>query len=311
MGIRFNCPYCQKKLNVKSFLAGKRGICPYCDRGLDIPLEGEAGNGKAQHLSESVEVRTIETDSAQAAQLAAEAFAQPFSSTASTLPAPATPGSAPPGNAIPGNAAPTDKFDAGAADAQPTPPSKPQQAPQPDPIDENPEAVWYVRPPSGGQFGPAKGDVMRTWLAEGRVSPDALVWREGWADWKEAEPVFPSLAKRSTPPPPPASAAAPSPPAATSPASAKPTPRPVAATPVAAAKPVAVASPAPRTVTADSYATGAVLQPSIGVTSPAKPLVRRRSPVPALIAVAALVLISLALLIGLILVLTGTINLTG
>lgn len=62
-----------------------------------------------------------------------------------------------------------------------------------DPIAESPEAVWYVRPPTGGQFGPADGTIMRRWLNEGRVSADALVWREGWPDWKPAGPVFPSL----------------------------------------------------------------------------------------------------------------------
>jgi len=34
---------------------------------------------------------------------------------------------------------------------------------------------------------------MRRWLSEGRVSADSMVWREGWADWKLAAPVFPSL----------------------------------------------------------------------------------------------------------------------
>ncbi|MGE0755489.1 MAG: DUF4339 domain-containing protein [Pirellulaceae bacterium] len=63
------------------------------------------------------------------------------------------------------------------------------------PIDEWPEGVWYVRPPSGGQYGPAKGDVMRGWLSEGRVSADSLVWREGWTDWQLAGPVFPELEK--------------------------------------------------------------------------------------------------------------------
>jgi len=32
---------------------------------------------------------------------------------------------------------------------------------------------------------------MRAWLAEGRITPDSLVWREGWRDWKEAIEVFP------------------------------------------------------------------------------------------------------------------------
>lgn len=34
---------------------------------------------------------------------------------------------------------------------------------------------------------------MRTWIAENRVSPDCLVWREGWRDWREAGAVFPHL----------------------------------------------------------------------------------------------------------------------
>ncbi len=62
-----------------------------------------------------------------------------------------------------------------------------------DPIGEAPEAVWYVRPPSGGQYGPADGEIMRRWLDEGRVGADSLVWREGWPDWKTATSVFASL----------------------------------------------------------------------------------------------------------------------
>jgi hypothetical protein len=54
--------------------------------------------------------------------------------------------------------------------------------------------VWYVRPPSGGQFGPARGDIMRKWIDEGRVSADSLVWREGWAEWQTAAEVLPTLA---------------------------------------------------------------------------------------------------------------------
>ena len=62
-----------------------------------------------------------------------------------------------------------------------------------DPLSESPGAVWYVRPASGGQFGPATADVMRGWLAEGRVGADTLVWREGWREWQEASATFPQL----------------------------------------------------------------------------------------------------------------------
>jgi hypothetical protein len=52
-----------------------------------------------------------------------------------------------------------------------------------------------VRPASGGQFGPAAGEIMRRWISEGRVASDSLVWREGWPDWKPAASTFPSLAQ--------------------------------------------------------------------------------------------------------------------
>jgi hypothetical protein len=86
-----------------------------------------------------------------------------------------------------------------AALAQPMAPMVAAPAPL-DPIDEAPQAIWYVRPPSGGQYGPARGDVMRKWMGEGRVSPDSLVWREGWPDWRTAADAFPSLGAAVTPP---------------------------------------------------------------------------------------------------------------
>ncbi len=62
---------------------------------------------------------------------------------------------------------------------------------------ESSDAVWYVRPPSGGEYGPARGEVMQKWLAEGRVSADTLVWREGWPEWRLAGPLFPNLPSES------------------------------------------------------------------------------------------------------------------
>jgi hypothetical protein len=38
---------------------------------------------------------------------------------------------------------------------------------------------------------------MRSWVGEGRVSPDSLVWREGWRDWRQAGEVFRQLNPRS------------------------------------------------------------------------------------------------------------------
>jgi hypothetical protein len=42
MGIRFICPNCDKKLNVKTHLAGKRGICPDCATRIRIPSDQSA-----------------------------------------------------------------------------------------------------------------------------------------------------------------------------------------------------------------------------------------------------------------------------
>jgi hypothetical protein len=61
------------------------------------------------------------------------------------------------------------------------------------PLVEGKDTVWYVRPVAGGQFGPATPDIMRSWLAEGRIGADSLVWQEGWRDWQTAANVFPQL----------------------------------------------------------------------------------------------------------------------
>jgi hypothetical protein len=68
-----------------------------------------------------------------------------------------------------------------------------------DPIAEAPQAVWYVRPRSGGQFGPAPGDIFRQWIAQRRVTADSLVWRDGWTDWRLAAEVLPQLATKPAP----------------------------------------------------------------------------------------------------------------
>jgi hypothetical protein len=63
-----------------------------------------------------------------------------------------------------------------------------------DAISAAPLAKWFVRPPSGGQFGPAPGKVLREWIAAGRVTPESYVWREGWPEWQRAWAVFGDLA---------------------------------------------------------------------------------------------------------------------
>ncbi|MFV1965088.1 MAG: DUF4339 domain-containing protein [Pirellulaceae bacterium] len=160
MGIRFYCPN-GHKLNVKDFLAGKRGICPRCSARFRIPQESQVSKDAP---------KTRPTDPA--------AIPEPQAVGASTA------------------ATEVEQLPLGRLDMPPEPVLH-APAPESDPIAEAPQAVWYVRPPSGGQFGPARGDVMQRWIIEGRVSADTLVWREGWPDWRAAGPLFPTLSSES------------------------------------------------------------------------------------------------------------------
>jgi hypothetical protein len=275
MGIRFYCPACGHKLNVKSFLAGKRGVCPQCGSGLDIPLESNLNKdaGSKQPDDEETGPSTLPMSvplslptsprpapglgASSPSPLAAPAplptpasipmsprplpMSGPSSVSPHPAPAPteaaprltvpmsnpqrpAGPSLGPPGGGapLPGTGAMTSTGAAAGAPAWgpnapsvPMRPATPFQAVMPvaapmtaapaavapvDPIEEAPQAIWYVRPPSGGQYGPARGDIMRKWMTEGRVSSDSLVWREGWEDWRTASHVFPSLGASVTPP---------------------------------------------------------------------------------------------------------------
>jgi hypothetical protein len=236
MGIKFRCPN-GHKLNVKSFLAGKRGICPHC--GVSVQIPGDAEQGVEAELAGGVAVATaaIGAIGSQTATLAdtvtlpntiapmgaATVGVNPMPISVATVapmpspgpvsapaPTPApiavaaspvmpqVPIGAPVSAPIVAAAAPV--VPAVAAPLAPSPYAVVPAAPI-DPITEAPNAVWYVRPPSGGQFGPARGDIMRKWLGEGRVSSDSLVWRDGWADWKSAAAVFPSLGGSPVPAP--------------------------------------------------------------------------------------------------------------
>lgn len=238
MGIKFYCPN-GHKLNVKAFQAGRRGICPFCGTSVEIPTESTRGRSKSRDLNpQSREIpegvstsdTTVpdQTPDAPRASTAQQQQQQPSRS----QPVEPTP-TGPPGFETPSQAPVVEQQveqqeDAGGDDDEPStmftpadspkpttaapipqPASEAPSAPEPppraggpaDPLSEAPEAVWYVRPGSGGQFGPASGAIMRTWLDEGRVSADSLVWREGWRDWQDAVETFPELAAGQTPAP--------------------------------------------------------------------------------------------------------------
>lgn len=218
MGIRFHCPN-GHKLNVKAFLAGKKGVCPDCGVKLRIPDRSEPGldsgiDEEKQAVAKPAPALPAPKPVAAPAPVAVMAAPLPSAPTPAMIPQgvprpsgiatpvmPAggyAPVSAPPPMPAMMPAAPS-PYAAPMPGRGPQPPPPPIAPPAPpgtrDPIAENPLATWFVRPPSGGQFGPARGEVMRKWLTEGRVTADSLVWREDWIDWLAATEVFPQLGK--------------------------------------------------------------------------------------------------------------------
>lgn len=195
MGIRFYCPTCHRRLNIKNFLAGKRGVCPHCGASVPIPTESVLEEG-APKFNPSAPTNPAEGNKSAVAEPSPYAFADetPEKLTATPDVTPA--------------AVPVAKF-------QETPEGQAVVSTVGTPapavvkscsavIAENPAAVWYVRPQSGGQYGPAKGDLFQRWVDEGRVSGDSLIWREDWQDWQSANATFIELAGErfpaSTPP---------------------------------------------------------------------------------------------------------------
>jgi hypothetical protein len=214
MGIKFRCPS-GHKLNVKSFLAGKKGVCPKCGVSLRIPDASEADledSGVGQFDAPAVDLPVAPAPSPAVAAPTAAAVGVPVGTAMAGRPVA-------PGPSAPVGPAETAMSMPSPVRPQPTHPGMMPTTPQPampqpgvmpqpgygyaspapaaygpaDPISEAPAATWYVRPPAGSQYGPARGDVMRKWIAEGRVSGDSLVWREGWTDWRNAGQVFPNL----------------------------------------------------------------------------------------------------------------------
>jgi DNA-directed RNA polymerase subunit M/transcription elongation factor TFIIS len=179
MGIRFFCPGCDDRMNVKSFLAGKRGICPKCDAKFDIPTVSDPR--AEQKNAKNRRPKTTKSGS-ETTSPADVATITPVESVSELV----IPTLAEPALQVSKPSAATKKVTI-ADDASANEPATAH------PTSEDPSKVWYVRPRTGGEFGPADGALMQRWLVEGRVASDSLVWREGWVDWKNAGLVFSDL----------------------------------------------------------------------------------------------------------------------
>ncbi len=175
MGIRFACHVCSKRLNIKQELAGRRGICPACSAKFRIPL----------HDAE----KSIPIDSPRPINGQAEAGQSMAGGNQAG-------GHQAGGHQAGGHQAGGHQAGGNQADGHQSVAQASQPQADIDLIDDDSTSTWYVRPPSGGQYGPATGEILRQWINEGRVAATSLLWREGWPQWREAKEALPQLAGR-------------------------------------------------------------------------------------------------------------------
>ncbi len=163
MGIRFRCHHCEHELNLKEFQAGRRAKCPACSGRFRVPTS-------SAEFSQPLDDQEVQLATSHAAATRVAASAGTFD---------LRPSSADP-----------DIVAVRSVATSHNEPSQTREVVVPKAIKEAPQAIWYVRPPSGGQYGPAEGTLFNNWLQDNRVSADSFVWRDGWPQWQLAGDVF-------------------------------------------------------------------------------------------------------------------------
>ena len=152
MGIRFRCHICDERLHVKFFQAGKKGRCPHCQSRFRVPNEDSDFSIPLEGSKrESISIAAMAQDD-DAPRIEQE------SASVATLEAP------------------------------------PSEPPTSDAIRHSPlpiHARWFVRPPSGGVYGPADTRTLESWISQRRVTADSYIWREGMDIWCLASELMP------------------------------------------------------------------------------------------------------------------------
>lgn len=188
MGVLFHCSNCERPLNVGEQFAGQAGMCPNCRETINVPFESEIravdfrnllNVWSKQQKTDSLESGTIDIETASSSG----PVSTKQKAAAGTVPVvtlkPINVGGIVTESEKVANGI-SDKFSAAA----------------PDLMNDSAKAVWFIRPPTGGQFGPASANLLRQWIQEGRVTGDSYVWCEGWDNWQLAADVFPAIASK-------------------------------------------------------------------------------------------------------------------
>ncbi|MFN7627734.1 MAG: DUF4339 domain-containing protein [Pirellula sp.] len=190
MGIRFNCHLCNHPLHVKDFQANKRGKCPSCQGSFRVP-------SKSADYSIPLDPRLASSSGVlmPVPKSKSKRDADGVSNTSDKATGPALEKAS-----VQTGAEPTiPKGGKGATDstaASPTAKSTdaaaiPQTSDIPASLLPHIDARWFVRPPSGGQYGPATTPMLVDWIAERRITADSFLWREGMESWLSAVEVIP------------------------------------------------------------------------------------------------------------------------
>ena len=163
MGIRFFCPHCQSRLNVKSSQAGGAGVCPDCGATVDVPEESvlpglPKSSGERFYIEEenppegSSQLIDFDAQDTIVGDMAGE-------------------------HAVGGMQAPPESFSPVFATTQDESSGifmLDRPAPSPDfgkvdPILAAPDKVWYFRNKEIGERGPLKSKVMQQHVSSGML----------------------------------------------------------------------------------------------------------------------------------------------
>ena len=184
MGIRFFCPQCQSRLNVKSSQAGGAGLCPNCSATVDVPTESILpGIPKSPNERFFTEEQNPPEGSSQLIGFEAQ------DTIVGDLAVDQAVGAiqAPPESLSPVFATNQDGNSGIFLLDRPSPSPDFGKV---DPILAAPDKVWYFRNQEIGELGPLKSKVMQEHVKSGVVSAGSMVWREDWEDWATAEELL-------------------------------------------------------------------------------------------------------------------------
>ncbi|WP_147870474.1 DUF4339 domain-containing protein [Stieleria maiorica] len=177
-------------MNIKSELAGRRGVCPECGTRFRIPLaDAEFSSPIATPRPAAAAIDTQATG-IEVNRVEADAVAEDFSASS-----PQAENASTEAAAAAGTATATATSSVTAAGSSPTEDAEGTFAGEaPEILSGDSAATWYVRPPSGGQYGPATSEMLKIWIGEGRVAKTALLWKDGWPQWREASDALAEIA---------------------------------------------------------------------------------------------------------------------